>query len=124
MKYRKHDPASKARRAELSRNSYYKKREEKLAVMQAYRKTANGKARRAHHHNKRKGAPFTKSALEYVPILLADPCSYCGNPAEVIDHIQPIALDGDSDSNNLTAACRACNSRKYAKPLLHFLLWR
>lgn len=43
-------------------------------------------------------------------------CAWCGvaltPDAVVFDHIMPIALGGDSGTNNLVAACRRCNSWK------------
>ena len=54
--------------------------------------------------------------------LLTDPCSYCGGPAGEVDHIQPRSRGGSEGWDNLTAACRACNARKHAMPLLAFLL--
>ncbi|MGP1613624.1 MAG: HNH endonuclease [Pollutimonas bauzanensis] len=39
-------------------------------------------------------------------------CSYCGSTAECADHIYPLALGGEDDSLNLTAACHHCNSTK------------
>lgn len=37
-------------------------------------------------------------------------CVYCGNTAEVIDHVIPYSYRKDSSDNNLVAACRVCNS--------------
>lgn len=62
-------------------------------------------------------------ALE-LEILLGDPCAYCGGPTDTIDHIHPVSAEGDGEWENLTAACRSCNSGKHAKPMLHFLLER
>lgn len=57
--------------------------------------------------------------------LYADPCAYCGAPSAAIDHIVPWSAGGrDEDGMNLTGACRRCNAKKHAKPLLHFLLER
>ena len=39
-------------------------------------------------------------------------CSYCGKPAEEIDHIIPRSKGGTDSVNNLTASCRACNEKK------------
>lgn len=66
-----------------------------------------------------------QAALLYETILLGDPCSYCG--AEPVgfsgpDHIEPFIFGGGGEWENLTAACRACNSSKGDKPLLLWLL--
>lgn len=42
-------------------------------------------------------------------------CAYCGGPGGTVDHIIPIALGGTDDPENLTSACRSCNSRKGVK---------
>lgn len=59
---------------------------------------------------------------EYHEILLRDPCSYCGSVAGTIDHIHPISKFGSFRFDNLTAACRSCNSGKSNTDLLTYLL--
>ena len=67
--------------------------------------------------------PLTDEARAYVPVLLCDPCSYCGETPKriVIDHIVPVASGGTSEWDNLTAACASCNFSKGGKSLLRFL---
>lgn len=67
---------------------------------------------------------LTPDAQDYAEILVRDPCAYCGEPTEQIDHIDPVALGGTSDWDNLTGACQSCNARKEARPLLVFLAVR
>lgn len=124
LKRRRFDARAKETRARASRADFERNRATRLASMKAWRESFRGQAVRAQHRMKRKGVPFTENGLAYVEILLADPCSYCEAPAAVADHIQPIALGGDGDFTNLTAACQACNARKHAKELLRFLLDR
>lgn len=66
-----------------------------------------------------------EAADQYDRILRADPCCYCGQrePGRIsaIDHIHPLSLGGSADWDNLTAACKGCNSSKKARPLLYFL---
>lgn len=74
---------------------------------------------------RRRGAPFTKLGREYAEqILRHDPCSYCGAPGGTVDHIVAVQDGGDSDWQNLTAACLECNSGKGPKPLLSYLMDR
>jgi 5-methylcytosine-specific restriction endonuclease McrA len=73
-----------------------------------------------HRERERKRAPHRVDAL--APVLLADPCAYCGAPSEHLDHIEPIVSGGASDYTNLTGACGRCNRRKNSKPLLMFLV--
>ena len=47
-------------------------------------------------------------------------CHYCGSKATEIDHITPRALGGGNELSNLAAACRKCNTRKWAHPLSLF----
>jgi 5-methylcytosine-specific restriction endonuclease McrA len=122
MSYRKYDAEAKAKRAAQSLAWYYKNLEREREARRRYAKSTGGKVARAHGHTKRKGAPMPDDAKAFLPVLYADPCSYCGGPADRIDHITAIARGGTSDLDNLTAACRPCNSRKHAHSLLMFLL--
>jgi hypothetical protein len=61
-------------------------------------------------------------AWEYVDRALQyDPCSYCGAPAETIDHIDPLSRGVNNGWENLTAACGTCNYSKHDSGLLLFL---
>lgn len=80
---------------------------------------ANAKRHRSWHLRQLGG-----SDPSYPAILLGDPCSYCGAPAEHIDHIVPLSRGGSGDWDNLTAACAACNMSKGAQSLLTFMLRR
>lgn len=70
----------------------------------------------------RRSAPFDAVALAYCDLLQGDPCAYCGEPADTIDHIEAVTRSRTSDWNNLAPACRRCNSRKGAKRLLRYLM--
>ena len=48
-------------------------------------------------------------------------CTYCGEPADTIDHIVPIIKGGDSSRENLTPACRPCNRKKSSMSVEAFL---
>lgn len=39
-------------------------------------------------------------------------CAYCGDPADTLDHVQPLARGGLTARANLVPACRICNLRK------------
>jgi 5-methylcytosine-specific restriction endonuclease McrA len=54
-------------------------------------------------------------------ILLQDPCVYCGEPAEVLDHIVPRIDGGTRHDDNMAPACSSCNNWKGPKSLLAFL---
>lgn len=68
--------------------------------------------------------PLTPEAKEFIPILAADPCAYCGAPTESIDHIVPVAGGGTGEAMNLIGACSLCNCSKHSTPLLLFMLRR
>jgi 5-methylcytosine-specific restriction endonuclease McrA len=56
-------------------------------------------------------------------VLLRDPCVYCGRQPDTLDHILPRARGGRADGfENRAPACRRCNQRKGAIPLLLFLV--
>src|SRR5216117_3098092 len=43
-------------------------------------------------------------------------CSYCGEPRDASDHVQPWAYGGSDAPENRVDACRSCNSRKGVWP--------
>lgn len=45
------------------------------------------------------------------------PCTYCGDPAQTLDHVVPRASGGPDTPENLVPACRVCNGSKSAKTL-------
>lgn len=51
-----------------------------------------------------------------------DPCAYCTQPAQTLDHIDALSTSFDDSADNFAGSCRSCNSRKHVKPLLVFLL--
>lgn len=57
----------------------------------------------------------------YAQIITNDPCAYCGNPMQAIDHVVPLRHGGLHRWDNLAPACASCNTRKSARPLLEFL---
>lgn len=61
---------------------------------------------------------------EYMQLISADPCVYCGAPSQSTDHIAPLVHGGSPDWENLAPACRSCNSGKGAKDVLTFMLYR
>lgn len=99
-------------------------RAKQYARAKKYAQTDAGRLIHKAAAHRRRGVPFTDEALEYVPLLLADPCCYCGSPGGEVDHIVPVIDGGSGDWDNLTAACRSCNGRKWQRELLPFLLER
>lgn len=105
------DPEYRERRAALVRETAERNPDIRRRAQRRYK-------------DRKRGAPVEPEAMEVLPLLWGDPCSYCGGAAGQIDHIVPLARGGDSSAANLTAACGSCNASKNATPLLHFLLRR
>lgn len=84
---------------------------------------SNPEWKRAYDNHRRAllGGPPSTESVEYIAILRADRCAYCGNEAGHVDHIEPIVSGGANDWPNFTASCKSCNSSKHATPLLIFL---
>lgn len=78
----------------------------------------------AHREARRQRVAGLRLAQEWTSILAGDPCSYCGAPTEVSDHIQPRSKGGTDLWDNFTGSCLGCNSSKGARTLLVFLLER
>ena len=47
-------------------------------------------------------------------------CAYCGQAADTLDHVRPVARGGLTVPSNLIPACRSCN---YAKAHAEVLAW-
>ena len=52
-------------------------------------------------------------------------CRYCGKQltrfTSTLDHVKPVAEDGDNSFDNLVTACLECNSRKNKRLVGDFL---
>lgn len=49
------------------------------------------------------------SVREFVYSRDGSSCVYCGNTAQVLDHVVPYSLTMDNSPDNLVACCRKCN---------------
>jgi 5-methylcytosine-specific restriction endonuclease McrA len=54
---------------------------------------------------------FTPDQLA-LRLSMFDGCWMCGNPADTVDHVKPLAKGGAHMLCNLRPACRSCNSSK------------
>lgn len=68
----------------------------------------------------RRRALISKDVIEPITAkqlaaILSDPCIYCGDPSEHIDHVIPLSRGGDHSLDNLVASCAKCNLSKGAK---------
>ncbi len=108
-------------------SAYYRANKDRLLEYhKEYRKQNpdSGLRKSAARHAWMKHCSDPESLLQYVDILENDPCVYCGNKQEEIDHVDPRHLGGVHEWYNLTAACSACNSAKRTKPLIAYLACR
>lgn len=64
------------------------------------------------------------SVLEHVARLRLERCVYCGGPGGEVDHIMPVARGGTHTVENLTSACRSCNSSKGARTVAEFMVYK
>lgn len=55
------------------------------------------------------------SRLIFPPSVDGPYCTYCGVPAEHLDHVIPRSRGGTSNDDNLVPACARCNLAKGAK---------
>ncbi|MFE4330934.1 HNH endonuclease [Streptomyces sp. NPDC056831] len=51
-------------------------------------------------------------------------CVYCGAESRVMDHVIPLAADGEDSSKNLVPACDDCNLSKADNPLPQWIMRR
>lgn len=65
-----------------------------------------------------------QSEAAYVAAMLADPCAYCGEPSEALDHITARSRGGDDHWSNRAGICASCNSAKHTRGLIWFLGYR
>lgn len=61
---------------------------------------------------------------EYMRAMRRDPCAYCGEPSEALDHLVPRCDGGPDAWTNRAGACTRCNSTKQSTPFLTFLAWK
>lgn len=134
------DPANRERKRQKDREWREKNRERKAANdkrwaaanperrREATRRYARNNPKAIQMRAKINGARRRGTASpsyetrDFILILEKDPCCFCGEPMEHIDHIEPLAKGGEGEWENLTSACGPCNHRKHAKSLLDFLL--
>lgn len=71
-------------------------------------------------------APGSHTATQWRHLLASyhGQCVYCGAPATVRDHITPLSRKGSDDIDNIVPACKPCNSSKWAKSVLVWMLTR
>ena len=58
------------------------------------------------------GPLYQKKLRDFIFNKTNSICSYCGAPAQEIDHIVPGANGGTNSPYNLTPACKICNAKK------------
>lgn len=82
------------------------------------------KEQSASGYRARKIARGDDDTLAWLDLIREDPCSYCGERSETVDHIEPKVHGGVNHWTNYAPACRSCNSSKNDQSLLLYLLRR
>ena len=89
-------------------------------------KTYNAKYRQTHRleralreAQRRAAGDLDKS---WASVLYNDPCSYCGEATEHLDHILPISKGGLTNIDNMAPSCSKCNLLKNKQLWWVFLL--
>jgi 5-methylcytosine-specific restriction endonuclease McrA len=81
--------------------------------------------RRARRKTRIRGVHIPARELQKVLSDSLGLCVYCNERRPLqIDHIEPLTGGGLHEIDNLTAACKTCNCRKNARPLLIWLAYR
>lgn len=101
--------------------TYVARKREQRRRWQRNMDPAKRRAWNRHRKSRRRGCPLTIEGRAYAALLERDPCSYCGQPASTVDHIDPVSAGGSGDWTNLTAACLSCNASKQERRLLLFM---
>lgn len=112
---RRNAEAARQRKREWAARHVERERERKRAW-----KRAHPEAKALDNQRRRVGRDA--EAVEYSVVLRADPCAYCGGPGGIVEHIVAVARGGGNGWENLTGACRSCNSTKGTASLLVGLL--
>ena len=74
-------------------------------------------------HGRRGDAPTPAMRTE-MAWRAADPCVYCGRPAQHWDHMHSRHRGGHNATENLIRACKPCNVNKRTLSPLHYLALR
>lgn len=61
---------------------------------------------------------LTQDQWEMVVAVCKGRCVYCGKREATMDHLTPYTRGGDNTLHNVLPACKSCNSRKWAGPVL------
>lgn len=70
--------------------------------------------RRQHLKRSLRVVPYNKDQLAQRLAMFSHKCWMCGAPADTIDHVKPLKLNGLDCLANLRPACRSCNASKKA----------
>lgn len=109
---------------------YQANRERALESDRRYRKTEQGKLRRARQDMKRRQLKHaskghcTTTQLRARWDYYGGCCYLCGKQATAIDHVTPLTRGGSSWPANLRPACKPCNSAKHNKTLPEYIQFR
>ncbi len=121
-KWRAENPeAKKAAKREAYNRWYAANHEKKRAAVKSWQ-VANPEKKRGYarvDRQHRRASCMTSTGqgptAKQLKSLLAQPCHYCGDPAQHVDHYIPLARGGAHTLDNLRPACAPCNRSKGSK---------
>lgn len=116
---RKNDPAHR----EYQREYHQLHAEEKRASARRWREENFwwDVALRISSYCEKRKSPLDDDAFEWIKTLDGSSCTYCGDPAQTVDHVIPISTGGLSNRGNLVPCCTPCNRKKHKMPVEKFL---
>lgn len=78
----------------------------------------------ARRHRRQKRLDHSARRWKEVTTIWGDDCVYCGTPASTLDHVLATVSGGLNEVSNLVPACWLCNSTKWKRHPVDFLLLR
>jgi len=123
---------NRERRKAADRSRYAANRDRIRAYMRDWDRS-NRDAAKAHNFNRNHRrrsliasvtGSSTKQERDVLRASYLGICAYCSSPATTFDHVVSLSRGGSNGIENLTPACRPCNSAKRERSLLQFLMMR
>lgn len=106
---REKNPERVLRNVRIYQERHPEVREMHRRASDARRRTKIGPHRGKHN--------VTVAELRAIRAVFGDACVYCGEPADTLDHLEPLARGGIHSVSNLVPACGTCNRSKKDKLL-------
>jgi 5-methylcytosine-specific restriction endonuclease McrA len=73
------------------------------------------------YHGATVGYRWVDLSREWREIVRRDPCPFCYEPSNTIDHVEPLSKGGRDSIHNVVGMCHRCNGLKSSQSVLFFL---